>query len=187
MGDNEERAREFVDFIKTGEIQEFDSVKGLISYLQKNYNLGKVLIQRAISIAVKKGWLEKKEREFFGGPMGIKIGSGIPPTPKPSKNSLKKAKRKGKKKVVVAELPEFSFAKIAELLVQKVEEMLVEQDARIAKQKREISELKEAIASIQFDQSRVNQMEEKITRIETEIGSGTEKLLQVLHTLKGKN
>lgn len=184
----EKRAREFVDFLKTGEIREFASVKNLIAHLQQSFKVGQRPMQEAISLAVRKGWLEKSPRKAFGGPTGICIGSGIPPIAKPSKNSLKKTQRKSQKKGEKAStLPEFSFAKIADLLVQKVEDMLVEQDARIAEQKKEISELKEIVTSIHLDQNRIDQMEEKITRIETEIGAGTEKLLQVLNTLKGKN
>ena len=191
MGNLKQRAHEIVTVLKDDDQKEFGSVKELVKYLKKYFNETDATLQNTVKCAVEEGLLEKGKRSSFQGGIPL-IVLDKPKKPKKKKKAKRKKTTKAKKLIKGKERAKskktsLGFAQLIDILIERVEESIGEQDAKIKVQAKEIVKLKEALKNFQIDGDKIAALEEKINAIEKELGTGVDRLLDAIGSLKGKS
>lgn len=193
MDSLKKRAGEIITVLKDDDKKEFGSTKELIQYLKKYFNESERTLQNTIKYAVEEGLLERGKKSGFGKGSPLII-LDKPKKPKKAKKASKGKKAKSRKKSLIgtkekekSRKTDLGFVQLIDLLVERVEESIGEQDAKIEAQKKEIFKLKETLKKLQIDENKIAALEEKVNAIEKELSTGVDKLLDAIGSLKGKS
>jgi len=182
MDATEKRARELIKLMVETEHKNFSSIKTLTNYFKSSFDVTERVLQKSVVFAIKNGWFSKGTKTSWGGTSAIDLtpaGFEISDKTYPDIRTVSADTLKQKTKPL-------GLVNLITELGSKLETVLIEHDQQTDNFKIKINQLEETINSVQIDKNRIDQLSDKINKIEEEISAGTEKLLQILNMLKSE-